>query len=95
MLKAIRTVSATIFLISIALFVFALFDERPLVYALASILLWGSLGTFCFTEGFLFKSPKRTKVNIYGARFFFVASVIIVIQVLYFLVTGQIQGTAA
>ena len=66
-----------------------------MAYAAASLLLWGSLGAFCFTEGFLFNPPKRTKVNIYGARFFFVASIIIVLQIMYYILSGQSAGNAA
>jgi hypothetical protein len=95
MLKTFRTVSASLFIISIVLWGFSLFGENPFAYAGVSFLLWGSLGAFCFTEGFLFDPPKRTKVNIYGARFFFVASMIIVIQIVYYVLSGQIAGNAA
>jgi hypothetical protein len=90
-MKYVRVISASLFLISILLFGFALFGDRPIAYAAASLLLWGSLGTFCFTEGFLFKPPERTKLNIYGARFFFVAACLIVVQIVFALVTGRIQ----
>ena len=90
-MKYVRITSASLFLISILLFGFALFGDGPIAHATVSLLLWGSLGVFCFTEGFLFKPPERTKLNIYGARFFFVAACIIVSQIVFALLTGRVQ----
>jgi hypothetical protein len=90
-MKYVRIISASLFLVSILLFGFTLFGDGPIAHAAVSLLLWGSLGTFCFTEGFLFKPPKRTKLNIYGARFFFVAACLIVAQIVFALLTGRVQ----
>ncbi len=79
------------FLISMLLFGFTLFTDQPVAHLIVTVLLFGSLGTFCFTEGFLFKPPQRTKLNIYGARFFFVASCLIVAQIIFALATGRIH----
>jgi hypothetical protein len=87
----VRITSASLFLISILLLGFTLFGDRPIAHAAVSLLLWGSLGTFCLTEGFLIKSPERTKLNIYGARFFFVAACLVVAQIVFALLTGRVQ----
>ena len=90
-MKHVRIISASVFLISIVLWGFALIGDGPFAYDMTSLLLWGSLGTFCFTEGFMFSPPQRTKFNIYGARFFFVAACIVVAQIMYALLSGQIK----
>ena len=89
-MKCIRITSIILFIISIFLFGLTALGDSPIAHATVSLLLWGSLGTFCITEGFLFKPPKRTKLNIYGARFFFVAACIIVAQIVFALLTGRV-----
>jgi len=90
-MKYVRITSASLFLISILLFGLTALGDEPIAHATVSLLLWGSLGTFCFTEGFLFKPPERTKLNIYGARFFFVFACMIVAQIVFALLTGRVQ----
>jgi len=71
-MKYVRITSASLFLISLPLFEQTLASDQAVAQLIVTLLLFGSLGTFCFTEGFLFKPPARTKPNIFGARFFFV-----------------------
>jgi hypothetical protein len=89
-MKYVRIASASLFLISLPLFGITQMTDEPVASLLVTMLLFGSLGTFCFTEGFMFKPPTRTKFNIYGARFFFVFCLIIMLQITFALVTGRV-----
>ena len=84
-----RGTSIAVFLLSLPLFGFAASTDSSFWFFAASILIWCSLGAFCYTESFWFKPPARTKLNIYFARFFFAGSALIVLQILFVLITGR------
>ncbi len=62
-----RGARISIFVLSIPLSVFAASTDQSAWFYVASILTWSSLGAFCYTEGFWFKSPARTKLNAPGS----------------------------
>jgi hypothetical protein len=89
--KYFRGACVGVFLLSIPLFGLAASADQSIWFYVASILTWGALGLFCYTEGFWFQPPARTKLNIYTARFFFIGCSLIFLQILFVLSTGRAQ----
>lgn len=68
-----RRISITLLLPSFVLLPFSFATENALVISIAFLVLYSALGVFCYSEGFHYSPPERSRVGIWLARFTFVS----------------------
>jgi hypothetical protein len=81
-IKKYRLYSIITFAIGVVAFTLSMSMKGNDTFLLSGLIAFSSMSFFLFTEAFLFPEPARSKFNIYAARFFFVLTIPVILELL-------------
>jgi hypothetical protein len=85
-IKKYRLYSVVVFAIAVVGFTVSMSMKGNAFFLISGLIAFSSMSYFLFTEAFFFPVPERSKLNIYVARFFFVLTIPVILELLIALV---------
>lgn len=81
-IKKYRLYSIVTFAIGVIAFTVSMSMKGNTFFLISGFIAFSSMSFFLFTEAFLFPEPERSRLNIYAARFFFVLTIPVILELL-------------
>ncbi len=81
-IKKYRLYSIIVFAIGVVGFTVSMSMTGNTFFLISGLIAFSSMSFFLFTEAFLFPVPERSRLNIYAARFFFVLTIPVILELL-------------
>ena len=85
-IKKYRLYSIVTFAIGVIAFTVSMSMKGNTFFLISGFVAFCSMSFFLFTEAFLFPVPERSRLNIYAARFFFVLTIPVILELLLALI---------
>jgi len=81
-IKKYRLYSIVTFAIGVIAFTVSMSMKGNTFFLISGFIAFSSMSFFRFTEALLFPEPERSRLNIYAARFFFVLTIPVILELL-------------
>jgi hypothetical protein len=81
-IKKYRLYSIVAFAVGAVAFTVSMSMKGNTFFLISGLIAFSSMSFFLFTEAFLFPVPERSRLNVYAARFFFVLTIPVLLELL-------------